>query len=176
MRNALLGKTLAFSGSSRIAYGPAFAPVGLADIIALDFLSVTKRGDCFGDAFSLARLAVLGTEVPTPHDLLTYVEFNLFGDPTLTLPAVQCASSTQGNSYAKSSTVGVGKSALSPRNPLSSVRAVCSAVPNFTFACRFRQCKSKLGCCPENKCRWCQYYDAQPPKGWRLGVPRSLYL
>jgi hypothetical protein len=65
----------------------------------------------------------LGTEVPTPHDLLTYVEFNLFGDPTLTLPAVQCASSAQANSFAKSPTGGVGKSALSPGNPLSSVRA-----------------------------------------------------
>ena len=123
LRNALLGKTLAFSGSSRIAYGPACAPVGLADIIALEFLSVTKRGDCFGDAFSLARLAVLETDEPTPHDLLTYVEFNLFGDPTLTLPAVQSASSAQGNSYAKSSISGVGKSAPSPRDPLSSVRA-----------------------------------------------------
>jgi hypothetical protein len=123
LRNALLGKTLAFSGSSRIAYGPAFAPVGLADIIALEFLSATKRGDCFGDAFCLARLAVLETDEPTPHDLLTYVEFNLFGDPTLTLPAAQSASSAEGNSYAKSSTGGVGKSALSPRNPLSSVRA-----------------------------------------------------
>lgn len=123
LRNALLGRTLAFSGSSRISYGSAFAPVGLADIIAMEFLSATKRGDCFGDAFCLARLAVLETDEPTPHDLLTYVEFNLFGDPTLTLPAAQSASSAQGNSYAKSSTGGVGKSALSPRNPLSSVRA-----------------------------------------------------
>ena len=121
--NALLGKTLAFSGSSRIAYGPAFAPVGLADIIALDFLSITKRGDCFGDALSLARHSLLDSDSLTPLDLLTVVEFNLFGDPTLTLPAAQSTLSSQGNSYAKSSTGGVGKSALSPRNPLSSVRA-----------------------------------------------------
>lgn len=123
LRNALLGKTLAFSGSSRIAYGPPCAPVGLADVVALDFLSATKRGDFFGDAFSLARLAVLEKDEITPHDLLTYVEFNLFGDPTLTLPAAQSASSSQTSLYAKSSTGGVGKSALSPRTPLSSVRA-----------------------------------------------------
>ena len=123
LRNALLGKTLAFSGSSRIAYGPPCAPVGLADVVALDFLSATKRGDFFGDAFSLARLAVLEKDEITPHDLLTYVEFNLFGDPTLTLPAAQSASSSQTSLYPKSSTGGVGKSALSPRTPLSSVRA-----------------------------------------------------
>ena len=125
LRSALLGKTLAFLGSSRIAWGWGGGKVKLfcADIIARDFLSATKRGDFFGDALSLARHSLLDSDNLTPHDLLTVVEFNLFGDPTLTLPAAQSASSAEGNFYAKSSTGGVGKSALSPRTPLSSVRA-----------------------------------------------------
>ena len=126
LKSAFLGNTLAFCGSSRIAWGAACASsknLVCADVLALRFLLEVKSGRIFGDALSLARNSLLDSDNLNPNDLLTILEFNLFGDPTNAMPVAQTASSSQGNSNAKSSTGGVGMSALSPRNPLSSVRA-----------------------------------------------------
>ena len=85
--SALRSSTVAFSASSRIAFGPATPPVGQADIIAQKFLSELKGGTTAGEAFLLAREELLYGDLMTPHEQLTIVEFNLFGDPTRSLPA-----------------------------------------------------------------------------------------
>ncbi|MDB4797401.1 hypothetical protein OAG94_02440, partial [bacterium] len=83
---SLLNKTVAFSGSSRIALGPSVPPIGLADIIANDFLIGVKDNDTTGEAFVNSRLTVLECELLDPAGILTVVEFNLFGDPSLRFP------------------------------------------------------------------------------------------
>ena len=123
LRSALGHKTLAFSGSSRIAYGPSGTPIGLADLIAQHFLSSTKSGETFGASFTHARLKVLDKDYLTPHDLLTAVEFNLFADPTLTLPST---SSTKATNSSHSSSKTGAKPTRSLRDPLSSVRSSLS--------------------------------------------------
>lgn len=125
LRNSMLNKTIAFSGSSRIAYGPASPPVGMADLIALHFLSSIKCGETFGEAFLKARQSLLKSEILTPHDQLTVVEFNLFADPTLTLPAKEFLNS---DNQKLGETGGGAKSSLgSSRDPLTSVRSSLSS-------------------------------------------------
>jgi hypothetical protein len=118
--SALGHKTLAFSGSSRIAYGPANPPVGDADLVAMEFLSSLKAGENSGDSFVAARQSVLVDDYLTPLDVLSAVEFNLFGDPTLVFPSHPVTKSAAGTS---SSGLDVGKSSRPLRDPLLSVKS-----------------------------------------------------
>ncbi|MDA8960103.1 hypothetical protein N8343_07750 [Akkermansiaceae bacterium] len=112
---ALRSSTVAFSGSSRIAFGPASPPVGLADVIAQVFLSETRKGTHVGRALLLARQELLCTdEMLTPHNQLTVVQFNLFGDPTRSLPASAVA-----ETQAKTITSDTSASGRQPRSRLS---------------------------------------------------------
>lgn len=94
MLASLFTNTLAFVGSSRVAWGAvddASSPqsgvsVSYADIIAGYFISAILQGYTVAEALFIARSAVLQGTVPgDPHAALTIVEFNLFGDPMTTM-------------------------------------------------------------------------------------------
>ena len=94
MLASLFTNTLAFVGSSRVAWGAvddASSPqsgvsVSYADIIAGYFISTILQGYTVAEALFIARSAVLqGTGPGDPHAALTVVEFNLFGDPMTTM-------------------------------------------------------------------------------------------
>ena len=94
MLASLFTNTLAFVGSSRVAWGAvddASSPqsgvsVSYADIIAGYFISTILQGYTVAEALFIARSAVLQGTVPgDPHAALTVVEFNLFGDPMTTM-------------------------------------------------------------------------------------------
>ncbi len=90
--SALFSNTIIYMGSSRIAYGGVDGTrtencnVSSADVIAFAFMAYFLRGYSAGDAFCMAQREVLvSTEIPNPFSILTAVEFNLFGDPSLSL-------------------------------------------------------------------------------------------
>jgi len=94
MLASLFTNTLAFVGSSRVAWGAvddASSPqsgvsVSYADIIAGYFISAILQGYTVAEALFIARSAVLQGTIPgDPHAALTVVEFNLFGDPMTTM-------------------------------------------------------------------------------------------
>ena len=91
---SLFTNTLAFVGSSRVAWGAvddtsspqSGVSVSYADIIAGYFISAILQGYTVAEALFIARSAVLQGTVPgDPHAALTVVEFNLFGDPMTTM-------------------------------------------------------------------------------------------
>ena len=90
---SLYSNTLAYVGSSRIAWGtedPRFMTghevllPQCADVIARMFIDAMMQGYTVGEAMLLSRMRLLEQDV-TPHALASVVEFNLFGDPTLAM-------------------------------------------------------------------------------------------
>ena len=85
MLSALSHLTVAFLGSSRIAFGPRRPPSRLADIMIRDFLLAMRRGIPAGVAHLYARNAVARTMSQPEMDphlaIKTLLSFNLFGDP-----------------------------------------------------------------------------------------------
>jgi len=102
--SSLNSKTIGFCGSSRIAWGgvKSWSMTGggpiLSDLIAHDFLKKVKEGDSFGYSLMEAKRSLLNKEWITPHDALSIIEFNLFGDPTTTLPQLGHSSKTDSGS------------------------------------------------------------------------------
>ena len=95
---SLYSKTLVYVGSSRIAWGtedPHFMTghevllPQCADVIARMFIDAVMQGYTVGEAMLLSRTHLLNQDV-TPHALASVVEFNLFGDPTLSLRVERC--------------------------------------------------------------------------------------
>lgn len=89
---AMSNETLAFLGSSRVAWGsvdpeqgatPQNVGVGLADVLAYTFMNSLLQGYTVGQALFAARCAVFKARPGDLKTALTLVEFNLFGDPTL---------------------------------------------------------------------------------------------
>ncbi len=112
--SAMSNETLAFLGSSRVAWGsvdpeqgatPQNVGVGLADILAHTFMNALLRGFTVGQALFAARCAVFKARPGDLKTALTLVEFNLFGDPTLSL-AVSGGKKIDGESLKKSNLVG----------------------------------------------------------------------
>lgn len=95
LMTCLYHKSLAFFGSSRIAYGPAEVPNWGADTVVREFLqpycgpeawinTSLSLGAAAGNArASLANDFGIGRPDLLPILLKTFLEFNLFGDPTL---------------------------------------------------------------------------------------------
>lgn len=89
--SAFKNKALLYVGASHVAYGAsdpqgANGCVGMscADIMARYFILLFFKGYNAAVALYLARGAVLNNRSePNPYDYVTAVEFNLFGDPTL---------------------------------------------------------------------------------------------
>lgn len=116
MLASLFTNTLAFVGSSRVAWGAVDSssssasdcPVSYADIIANYFISAILQGYSAAEALFIARRALLqGTTPGDPHAALTVVEFNLFGDPTTTMDS---------RSELKSGRKPTGKNALATQD------------------------------------------------------------
>lgn len=91
---SLSANTLAFVGSSRVAWGsvdslnatPSTVALCEADIIASCFMNAVLQGYTVAQALFIARSALLqGTDQGSLYSALTIVEFNLFGDPTLSM-------------------------------------------------------------------------------------------
>ncbi len=86
---SIYGNSLAFVGSSRIAWGAVdggsdSVHISSADIVAKTFIEAATGGCTVGEAFFAARAAVLKNSTPGDlHAALTVVEFNLYGDPTV---------------------------------------------------------------------------------------------
>lgn len=87
--SALSHKTVAFLGSSKIAFGPPRPPNSLADVMIRDFLKHMRQGVSAGDAHLMARHAVASTLDDWAADpamvIKTVLSFNLFGDPSVRL-------------------------------------------------------------------------------------------
>jgi hypothetical protein len=87
--SALSHRTVAFLGSSSIAFGPPSPPNSLADVIVRDFLVAMRQGLEAGVAHLHARnavLAELGKDTMDPQLCIkTAASFNLFGDPSVTM-------------------------------------------------------------------------------------------
>lgn len=100
--NSLNKNTLAYIGSSRIAFGSPDSYIASADIIAQSVLRSLSKGYSMGSALSKARVDSLQiveseyyddeydedgfiffTEMYDEYSLITALEFNLFGEPTL---------------------------------------------------------------------------------------------
>lgn len=86
---AMGDKTLLYLGSSRIAWGASqsssAADLNNADRLTNVYMSRLLEGYSAGEAFYLARQSFFDYNDGyfTPHQALTIVEFNLFGDPYL---------------------------------------------------------------------------------------------
>ena len=88
MLSALSGRTVAFVGASRIAYGPPDPPNALADLVVRDFLSQAMEGSSLGEAMNRGRDTVVHGGFPDADlSSKTALEFNLFGDPTVRVAA-----------------------------------------------------------------------------------------
>lgn len=87
--SALSHKTVAFLGSSKIAFGPPRPPNRLADVMIRDFLKHMRQGASAGAAHHMARHAVAATLDAWDSDpamvIKTLLSFNLFGDPSVTM-------------------------------------------------------------------------------------------
>lgn len=82
---ALAHRTVIFTGSSRIAFGPVQLPIGLADVHQRAFLEALLLGYSAGEAHNLGRHKVLDDPFLEPTGIKTIIEFNLFGDPMLSM-------------------------------------------------------------------------------------------
>lgn len=79
----LFNKTVAYVGSSKVAFGASSENISSADVVAKSFLENILSGNPCGLAMSLARVDVFDS---CPNDQYDYgttsaAEFNLFGDP-----------------------------------------------------------------------------------------------
>ncbi len=92
--SALFTNTLAFVGSSRIAWGcvdngassPDEVGAGNADILSMVFFHALLQGGTVAESLYLGKAYTLNSrEIGDPKCALTATEFNLFGDPTMKL-------------------------------------------------------------------------------------------
>jgi hypothetical protein len=84
--------SIAFVGSTAIAYGPIEPPSGEADLLGRYFFEYVLRGIPFGDALrhaktDFARTMILAQGFLDSDDKKTLLEFQLYGDPLLSLLA-----------------------------------------------------------------------------------------
>ncbi len=88
--SSLSNKTIAFIGSSHTAYGNVdvsferMPELRYADVVALESAMVLSCGMPLGYMLYYAKMADFKTNGLTPHTMTTALEFNLFGDPSLT--------------------------------------------------------------------------------------------
>lgn len=84
--SALNANTLAYVGSSRIAYGAVDAnqiTLSTSDVLAQTFNQYVLRGYTVGAAFFQARIETYKNRPNCPLHALTIGEFNLYGDPLI---------------------------------------------------------------------------------------------
>jgi len=82
--------SIAFVGSTAIAYGPPHPPLTEADLLGKYFLQYVEKGIPFGDALKNAKVDFAKKMLRTQgflddDDKKTLLEFQLYGDPSLSL-------------------------------------------------------------------------------------------
>ena len=84
--NAMTHKCISFLGSSRIAYGAPAPPGSCADDVTGEFLRQVSEGKSVGDAFvdGIEKI-VSSSKNLDDAELKTIVEFNLYGDPSISI-------------------------------------------------------------------------------------------
>lgn len=86
---AMSSKTLLFLGASRTAFGgmetATQVPIEHGDVMSLCFFHNLLRGKDAGTSLLEARREFFRHKLLSPASLMTVTEFNLFGDPTLTV-------------------------------------------------------------------------------------------
>ncbi len=92
MLSSIYNQTLAFVGSSRIAWGAVdecqeqgtgTVNIDYADVLAYQFIGGIMQGATVAEAFFIARSVLLMSCHPgDPYAAASVVEFNLYGDPT----------------------------------------------------------------------------------------------
>lgn len=89
MLTAITNQTLIYVGSSRIAYGAQDRKDGIAlstsDVLAKAFNEKMLAGYPAGRAFFEARIATYKNQPGEPCHALTICEFNLYGDPVISV-------------------------------------------------------------------------------------------
>ena len=104
--SAINNKTILYLGSSRIAWGMDVG-ISQADVLCKTFLNeLLLEGKSAGRTLTCARIAVLLSAEKNPVSIVTAIEFNLFGDPSLCLPQgtkAQGKNVSDGNEIYKSS-------------------------------------------------------------------------
>ncbi|GAA4053324.1 C25 family cysteine peptidase [Flavobacterium chungnamense] len=85
LHSALNNNTLAFVGSSRVAFGACSSNISSADIVAKSFIDALFDSVNCGKALSKARIDVFDAcpDEQYNYGVTSAVEFNLFGDPIL---------------------------------------------------------------------------------------------
>lgn len=79
----LYKKTVAYVGSSKVAFGASSENISSADVVAKSYLENLLSGETCGRAMAMARIDVFDACPDDHYDYGTTsaVEFNLFGDP-----------------------------------------------------------------------------------------------
>ena len=79
----LFNKTVAYVGSSKVAFGASSENISSADVVAKSYLENILSGETCGRAMAIARIDVFEACPADHYDYGTTsaVEFNLFGDP-----------------------------------------------------------------------------------------------
>lgn len=82
--------SIAFVGSTAIAYGPVEPPLGEADLLGKYFFEYVLRGIPFGESLRHAKIDFARTMIRRQgfldsDDKKTLLEFHLYGDPSLSL-------------------------------------------------------------------------------------------
>ncbi|MBO5677345.1 MAG: zinc ribbon domain-containing protein [Bacteroidaceae bacterium] len=90
--SAIYSKSLLYVGSSRIAWGELdpsgsseVASMDFADVIAFSFINILMQGYSAGVALDAARCKAYEYCTPSEERAATIAEFNLFGDPSLSV-------------------------------------------------------------------------------------------
>ena len=84
--NAMVHKCISFLGSSRIAYGRPSPPGSCADDIVGEFLRQVSSGESVGDAFIAGmKKIVSSSNTLDDAEVKTIAEFNLYGDPSISI-------------------------------------------------------------------------------------------
>jgi hypothetical protein len=79
----LYNRTVAYVGSSKVAFGASSENISSADIVAKSYLENILAGETCGRAMAMARIDVFDAcpDDHYDHGTTSAVEFNLFGDP-----------------------------------------------------------------------------------------------
>ncbi len=100
--SSIYGNTLVFLGSSRIAWGKVDSgqqegavKVSLADTMVLAFANTMLSARSAGVSLLRARQSVFNENRASAERAATLVEFNLFGDPTLSFAIAESKASNQ---------------------------------------------------------------------------------
>lgn len=97
--NAMTHKCISFLGSSRIAYGNPNPPGSCADDITGEFLRKISAGETVGDAFIFGiKKIVSSSKTLDDAEVKTIAEFNLYGDPSISINTEQPEKNIGGNS------------------------------------------------------------------------------